>query len=94
MWRLAQILKSRLYNKLFLRSHFLVHFYNSKMVITGDESQIDLKPLVKSGIVVACDILKNIDDIAFMHFNVDDVVRNPLVSKIILAYDKLNDEKR
>ena len=68
--------------------------YNSKMVITGDESQIDLKPLVKSGIVVACDILKNIDDIAFMHFNVDDVVRNPLVSKIILAYDKLNDEKR
>ena len=68
--------------------------YNTKMVITGDESQIDLKPLVKSGIVVACDILKGIDDIALMHFNVDDVVRNPLVSKIILAYDKLNNEKR
>jgi len=62
--------------------------YNSKMVITGDESQIDLKPSIKSGIVVASDILKNIDEIAIIHFMNKDVVRNPLVSKIIDAYSK------
>ena len=61
--------------------------YNSKMVITGDESQIDLKPSIKSGIVVASDILKDIEDITCIKFDSKDVVRHPLVSKIIHAYE-------
>lgn len=61
--------------------------YNSKMVITGDESQIDLKSSVKSGIIVASNILENIDDISLIRFDSKDVVRHPLVSKIIHAYE-------
>lgn len=62
--------------------------YNSKMVITGDESQIDLKSSIKSGIIVASDLLVNIDDISIIRFDNKDVVRHPLVSKIIAAYEK------
>ena len=61
--------------------------YNSKMVITGDESQIDLKSNIKSGIIVASNLLVNIDDIACIKFDNKDVVRHPLVSKIIQAYE-------
>ena len=61
--------------------------YNSKMVITGDESQIDLKSSIKSGIVVASNLLKDIDDICMIKFDSKDVVRHPLVSKIIYAYE-------
>ena len=63
--------------------------YNSKMVITGDESQIDLKPSVKSGIVVASELLKDIEDISCIRFDSKDVVRHPLVSKIIHAYEQI-----
>ena len=63
--------------------------YNSKMVITGDESQIDLKPTVKSGIIVASELLKDIEDIACIRFDSKDVVRHPLVSKIIHAYEQI-----
>ena len=62
--------------------------YNSKMVITGDESQIDLKASVKSGIMVASELLKDIEDIECIKFDSKDVVRHPLVSKIIHAYEK------
>ncbi len=62
--------------------------YNAKMIITGDESQIDLKSSIKSGIIQAMEILNDIDDIAFLHFESHDVVRHPLVSKIITAYEK------
>lgn len=62
--------------------------YNSKMIITGDESQIDLKASIKSGIIVASEILFDIDDIATIRFDSKDVVRHPLVSKIIQAYEK------
>lgn len=61
--------------------------FNSKMVITGDISQIDLPVGKKSGLVNACNILKNIDDIKIIKFEKLDVVRNPLVQKIIEAYD-------
>lgn len=62
--------------------------YNSKMIITGDESQIDLKTSIKSGIIVASEILFDIEDIATIRFDSKDVVRHPLVSKIIQAYEK------
>ena len=61
--------------------------YNSKMVITGDESQIDLKSSIRSGIIEASGILKDIEDIALIKFDSKDVVRHPLVSKIIAAYE-------
>ena len=66
--------------------------YNSKMVITGDESQIDLKPSVKSGIVVASELLKDIEDISCIRFDSKDVVRHPLVSKIIHAYEQIENK--
>lgn len=59
--------------------------YNSKMIINGDPSQVDLK-INKSGLILAKEKLQNIDKIAFMEFNSNDVVRNPLVGKIIENY--------
>lgn len=61
--------------------------YNTKMIITGDESQIDLKDATKSGIIHASNILKDIEEIGIIKFTSADVVRNPLVSKIINAYE-------
>lgn len=62
--------------------------YNAKMIITGDESQTDLKKSETSGLIHAKTILKEINQIAFISFLAKDVVRNPLVGKIIQAYDK------
>ncbi|MGP7819047.1 PhoH family protein [Niallia sp. 01092] len=60
--------------------------FGSKMVITGDQTQIDLPKGVKSGLVVAERILQKVSDIAFVHLEESDVVRHPLVGKIVLAY--------
>lgn len=60
---------------------------NSKMVITGDITQIDLPEKRKSGLIEAMKILKNIDDIAIMRFTEKDVVRHKLVQDIIRAYE-------
>ena len=58
--------------------------YNSKMIVNGDITQIDLKINKKqSGLVVACEKLSNINKIDFIYFNKTDVVRHPLVEKII-----------
>ena len=57
------------------------------MVITGDITQIDLPQHSKSGLVEATDILKNIDGITHIHFTKHDVMRHPLVSKIIEKYE-------
>ena len=62
--------------------------FNSKMVITGDVSQIDLPNGKKSGLVTACRILKKISGIGITKFEKEDVVRHPLVQKVIEAYDK------
>lgn len=62
--------------------------FNSKMVITGDITQIDLPNGVKSGLKDCVKILKNIDDIAQCRFNEHDVVRHKLVQDIIRAYEK------
>lgn len=62
--------------------------YQSKMVITGDQTQIDLKPTIPSGIIVASKLLNGIEEIDSIIFNSKDVVRHPLVSKIIQAYEE------
>ena len=60
--------------------------FNSKTIITGDITQIDLEKNVKSGLIEAQSLLNNIDGIAFSSFSNNDVVRHPLVKKIIDAY--------
>ncbi len=62
--------------------------YNSKAVITGDITQIDLPSGVKSGLIEADQILKGIDEIGFTYFSEDDVVRHKVVAKIIKAYER------
>jgi len=61
--------------------------FGSTAVITGDMSQIDLPRGVNSGLVHACSVLKNIEDISFTHFESRDVVRHPIVQSIVDAYD-------
>ncbi|WP_078413814.1 PhoH family protein [Priestia abyssalis] len=62
--------------------------FGSKMVITGDISQVDLPKGVKSGLAVTQGILKEVKGIAFVHLEQSDVVRHPLVGRIIEAYEK------
>jgi phosphate starvation-inducible PhoH-like protein len=62
--------------------------FGSKMVITGDISQVDLPKGVKSGLAVAKDILPAVNGVAFVFLEQSDVVRHPLVGKIIEAYEK------
>jgi len=62
--------------------------HNALMVITGDLSQIDLPIGIESGLKQAVRVLKNIPDISFVVFDENDVVRHPIVSKIVAAYDK------
>ncbi|MDE5945726.1 MAG: PhoH family protein [Oscillospiraceae bacterium] len=63
---------------------------DSKMVITGDITQIDLPDSKKSGLIEAVKVLKGIDDIKIHHFTEKDVVRHRLVQDIIRAYEKYN----
>ncbi|MGD9345428.1 MAG: PhoH family protein [Candidatus Aminicenantes bacterium] len=62
--------------------------FNSKVVITADVTQIDLPEPKKSGVLHAMEILSGIKEISFIQFNHKDVVRHPLVQKIIKAYQK------
>ena len=62
--------------------------FNSKAVITGDVTQIDLPNARRSGLVEAADILKNVEGIAFNYFGEEDVVRHHLVQRIVRAYDE------
>jgi len=62
--------------------------FGSKAIITGDVTQIDLPSGKKSGLVEAVKILEGIEDIGITHFKKEDVVRHPLVQKIIEAYEK------
>lgn len=62
--------------------------FDSKLVVTADITQIDLPQPSKSGVIHAMNILNKIDEISFIHFNDKDVVRHPLVQKIVKAYQK------
>lgn len=67
--------------------------FGTKAVITGDITQIDLARGQKSGLVEAKQVLKEVRGIAFTHFLSEDVVRHPLVQKIINAYEQYDTEK-
>ena len=60
---------------------------NTKLFVTGDPSQIDLPKKVESGLMHSISILYKIEDIGFMELTAEDVVRNPLVKKIVKAYE-------
>jgi len=62
--------------------------FSSKMVITGDKTQVDLPKGAKSGLISAEEILEGVEGITFIHLEESDVVRHPLVAKIIQAYGK------
>ena len=64
--------------------------WNTKMIITGDLTQVDLPHGVKSGLRDAIDTLKDIDDIAIVNFNDKDIVRHRLVTKIVNAFKEKN----
>lgn len=68
--------------------------FNSKMVITGDVTQIDLPDSKRSGLIEATRILKNIDGIAINRFSEKDVVRHRLVQDIVKAYEQYNERKK
>jgi phosphate starvation-inducible protein PhoH and related proteins len=61
--------------------------FNSRMVVTGDVTQIDLPHHQKSGLKMAQEILTGVEGIAFAHFSKADVVRHPLVQRIVAAYE-------
>lgn len=65
--------------------------FGSKMVITGDRTQIDLPKGVHSGLISAEHILRDVPGIGFIYLEQTDVVRHPLVSKIIEAYDRFDE---
>ena len=64
---------------------------NSRIFVTGDATQSDLPKRIPSGLVNALEILKDIDDISICHLSEEDIVRSPLVRKIIQAYEKAED---
>ena len=70
---------------------FLTRFgFGSKVVVTGDITQIDLPKNTQSGLVHSLEVLKNIDDVGLVEFDSKDVVRHGLVQKIVEAYGKFN----
>jgi phosphate starvation-inducible PhoH-like protein len=66
--------------------------FNSKMVVTGDQTQIDLPSGRKSGLLNALDVLAGVEGIAFVNFDEKDVVRHVLVQRIVKAYDRYNEQ--
>ena len=68
--------------------------FNSKIVITGDITPIDLPDTKKSGLVQAMKVLKNVDDIYINRFTEKDVVRHKLVQDIIKAYERYSNERK
>jgi phosphate starvation-inducible PhoH-like protein len=68
--------------------------FGTKAVVTADITQIDLPDPRKSGVLQALKILKGIEEVAIIHFNEKDVVRHPLVQKIIKAYQKEEERSR
>lgn len=67
--------------------------FGSKVIITGDQSQKDLAKDMQSGLDVAIKVLKNVDEIAFCNLTSKDVVRHPLVQKIVKAYESYEEKE-
>ena len=68
--------------------------FGSKIVVTGDITQVDLPTGKKSGLIQAMKILKNVEDISVNRFTEKDVVRHKLVQDIIKAYEKAENKKK
>jgi phosphate starvation-inducible PhoH-like protein len=68
--------------------------FGSRCVVTGDVSQIDLPKGVASGLVDADEVLQRVAGIGFTHFGAEDVVRHPLVARIVQAYERAHDRAR
>jgi phosphate starvation-inducible protein PhoH and related proteins len=66
--------------------------FNSKMVVTGDPTQIDLPAGLRSGLAEVVDVLRGIEGISFVQFDDRDVVRHSLVQKIVRAYERYNEQ--
>jgi phosphate starvation-inducible PhoH-like protein len=62
--------------------------FGSKIVVTGDVTQVDLPRDQASGLITVTDILTGVEDIDFIHFGEEDVVRHKLVRRIVAAYDE------
>jgi phosphate starvation-inducible PhoH-like protein len=67
---------------------------HSRMVVTGDKTQTDLPGQQKSGLDMAIDILESVEGIAFCYLSQADVVRHPLVQKIVNAYEKAEKKEK
>jgi phosphate starvation-inducible PhoH-like protein len=65
--------------------------FNSKMVVTGDITQMDLPFGKRSGLLDAMDVLRGVEGISFVHFDERDVVRHPLVQRIVKAYERYSE---
>jgi phosphate starvation-inducible PhoH-like protein len=65
--------------------------FNSKMVVTGDLTQMDLPNNKRSGLLEATEVLRGVEGISFIHFDERDVVRHSLVQRIVRAYEKYNE---
>lgn len=68
--------------------------FGSKIVVTGDVTQIDLPNGQNSGLKIVREILKDIDDIAFLELTAEDVVRHRLIGDIVKAYDKFDEQRQ
>lgn len=68
--------------------------FGSKVIVTGDRTQKDLAPNVQSGLDVATKVLSGLDDIAFCNLTSKDVVRHPLVQKIVKAYENYENKQK
>jgi phosphate starvation-inducible PhoH-like protein len=66
--------------------------FNSKMVVTGDLTQIDLPGGRRCGLSEAIEVLRSTEGVGFLHFDERDVVRNPLVQRIVKAYERYNEQ--
>ncbi|XWR70189.1 PhoH-like protein [Providencia manganoxydans] len=66
--------------------------FNSKAVVTGDITQVDLPRGNKSGLRHAIEVLSDVDDLSFNFFHSEDVVRHPVVAKVVIAYEKWEEQ--
>lgn len=62
--------------------------FNSKAVVTGDPTQVDLPPSKRSGLIEAAQALRRVEGVGLVEFQKRDVVRHPLVQRIIAAYEE------
>ena len=77
-----------------MKMYLTRHGFNSKTVITGDVTQVDLPPGKVSGLSQIETLLKNIEGLKFVYFSEKDVVRHKLVQKIIKAYDTFEKSRK